>query len=148
MLKDQFVGTWKLAGTEFRGSDGTLYYPYGKEASGFIIYDADGHMAVQIMGSDRPRFASDDMQGGSPDEAKAAFDRYIAYFGTYTVDETQSRVIHHMQGALLPNWVGRDQIRQFKFEGNRLTLTTPPTLRGGNSLVGMLIWERMTETQG
>jgi hypothetical protein len=147
MLKDQFVGTWALIRTEFHGSDGELVYPYGKEPSGVVIYDADGHMAVQIMGSDRPTFASDDEQNGTFDELKAAFEKYGAYFGTYTVDEAQGRVIHHVQGSLFPNWVGGDQVRYFQFDGNRLTLRTPPILDGGSNLTGTLVWERLTLAQ-
>jgi len=147
ILRDQFVGTWKLVSTEFHGSDGELVYPYGETPSGVVIYDTNGHMAVQIMGSDRPLFASDDEQKGTFDELKAAFGSYGAYFGTYTVDEAQGRVIHHVQGSLFPNWVGGDQIRYFQFNRNRLTLKTPPILDGGSNLTGILIWERMTEAQ-
>jgi len=147
VLKDQFVGTWKLVSAEFRRSDGEFAYPYGEAPSGVVIYDAQGHMAVQIMGSDRPSFASDDEQNGTFDELKAAFGKYGAYFGTYTVDEAQGRVIHHVQGSLFPNWVGHDQIRHFEFNGNRLTLKSPPILDGGSNLTGTLVWEPVTPTR-
>lgn len=144
MLKDQFVGTWTLVSQEFRGGDGQVIYPAGHEASGVIMYDAAGNMAVQIMRVDRPLFASGDVLEGTDDEIRAAYQGYNAYFGTYTVDETQRIVTHHLRGSLFPNRVGSDQVRYFAFEGNWLTLKTPPVLRGGSSLTGTLVWERVS----
>lgn len=144
MLKDQFVGTWALVSQEYRDGSGQVVYPAGREAAGVIMYDAAGSMAVQIMRVDRPLFASGDVLDGTDAEIRAAYQGYNAYFGTYTVDEAQRIVTHHLKGSLFPNRVGSEQVRYFTFEGDRLTLRTPPILRGGASLVGTLVWERVS----
>lgn len=144
MFKDQFVGTWALVSQEFRDADGQVVYPAGNDAVGVIMYDSAGSMAVQIMRLDRPLFASGDILDGTPAEIRAAYQGYNAYFGTYTVDEDRRIVTHHLRGSLFPNRVGSDQIRHFAFDGDRLTLKTPPTLRGGSSLVGTLVWQRLS----
>ncbi len=144
MLKDHFVGTWRLVSQEYRDEHDQVVYPAGRAASGVIMYDAAGNMAVQIMQPDRPPFASGDILEGTDDEIRAAYRGYNAYFGTYTVDEAQRRVIHHLSGALFPNRVGQDQLRWFEFEGSRLTLKTPPILRAGAYLRGTLVWERLS----
>jgi hypothetical protein len=105
------------------------------------MYDAQGHMSVQIMGCDRPLFASGDPWRGTPEEIKAAFEAFTAYFGNYEVNESEGTVTHHLKGSWFPNWVGLDQKRVFEFSGNRLTLSTPPTQVGGAALTGLLIWE-------
>ena len=51
---------------------------------------------------------------------------FLAYFGTYTVDEKAGVVVHHVEGASFPNWIGTDQRREFTLSGRRLTLRTPP----------------------
>ena len=144
MLKDQFVGTWALVSQEFRDSEGQITYPAGRDAVGFIMYDAAGYMAVQIMRVDRTPFASGDVLYGTDDEIRSAYQGYNAYFGTYTVDEAQRIVTHHLRGSLFPNRVGQDQIRHYEFAGSRLTLKTPPVLRGGSYLIGTLVWERLS----
>lgn len=142
MAKNKFVGTWRLVTSEFKRSDGSTAYPYGKEAIGMLIYDEDGHISAQVMNPDRPIFISGDIRKGTAEEVKAAFDGYTAYFGTYEVNEEESTVIHHLRGSHFPNWVGQDQKRFFEFSGNRLTLKTPAIPAAGTVVTGILVWER------
>ena len=143
MADHRFTGTWRLVSSEFRRSDDTIVYPYGDDALGLLIYTASGHMAVQLLRADRPHFAAGDPYGGTPDEIKAAFEGYIAYFGSYEVNEAEGVVTHHVHGASFPNWIGGDQQRFFAFAGNQLILSTPPILAGTATMTGVLIWERV-----
>src|SRR6516164_1837120 len=48
----QLIGTWRLESYEVQSPGSTEpLYPYGRTPSGSLIYDANGSMAVQIMGS-------------------------------------------------------------------------------------------------
>ena len=141
-LRDPFVGTWKLITFAFHRSDGTAANVLGSEASGLLIYDAQGHMAGQLMRADRPLFAVNDQQKGTDAEVHAALEGYIAYFGDYVIDEAEKTVIHRTKGAMFPNLVGQDQKRFYEFAGNRLTLTTPPVTVGGITVTGVLVWEK------
>ena len=138
----RFIGTWKLVTSEFRTSDGKVSYPLGEKAVGILLYDSGGRMAVQLMRPDRPKFASGDMRGGTPEEIKTAAEGYVAYFGTYDVDEKQGSVVHHVEASLFPNWLGQDQMRFFEFSDDLLTLRTPPILSGGQEITGVLVWKR------
>jgi hypothetical protein len=142
MPHPKFIGAWQLIFAEYRFADGTVNAIYGDHPAGLLIYTDDGHIAIQIMRRDRPPFAKNDRLGGTPAETKAAFDGYLAYFGTYTVDEDKRTVTHHLQGSLLPNWISVDQIRNYDLVDDRLTLKTPPLTIGGQSAVGHLIWQR------
>ena len=142
MGKEQFIGSWKLVSSEFRTSDGDVSYPLGKDAVGLIMYDNKGYVSAQIMRPDRPNFASSDHLKGTPAEMKSAFEGYVAYYGTYEVDEKKRTIAHHLQASLFPNWVGTIHERFYEFFSNRLTLTTPPMPMGGKEVVGLLIWER------
>jgi hypothetical protein len=88
-------------------------------------------MSVQVA-PDRQRT----MTGAkpTPDEAQAALADYIAYFGTYTVDEDAGTVTHHRHGSVQPNDT-HDLVRGFKFTGDRLILNPPGTTYE-------VIWER------
>jgi hypothetical protein len=115
----------------------------GEGATGLLMYNAHGNMSVHLMQANRPVFASGDRLGGTADEIKAAFEGYHAYFGTYEVNERESLIVHHLAGCTFPNWVGSEQQRRYEFDGNRLTLTTPPILMHDALAVGTLVWERV-----
>jgi hypothetical protein len=142
MVKDSFVGVWKLVASEATIADGTTLYPYGKDALGMLTYDGHGHMSAQLMRRDRPLFASGDIRNGTPEEIREAFDGYTGYFGTYEIDEQEGAVTHRVLGSHFPNWVGQDQKRFFEFSGNRLTLRTPPIPTSGTTVTLALVWER------
>jgi hypothetical protein len=127
--QEQFVGTWELVSIESRGSDGEWAPAEGRLGAhpmGMIIYDAAGHMAVQIMSPERPTFSSNDLSERTAEELAGAIAGYVAYFGTYDVDEGEGFVIHHREGHLRPNQVMVDAKRFFEFAGNELTLTVAP----------------------
>ena len=92
---------------------------------------------------DRPRFVVPDQMKGTADEIDAGFKGCISYFGSYTVDEENSFIIHRVEGSLFPNMEGTNQIRLFERSGNRLTLRTPPFKLDGDIAVGILQWERI-----
>ena len=136
------AGTWKLISFHSKDSSGQTTYPFGKDAQGRLIYEPDGRLAVQVMNPNRPRFASDDPLVTSEAEVRAAFDGYTAYYGTYSVNPDEKTIVHHIEVALLPNWVGTDQRRHFEFDGKYLTLKGPLTLGGVQGVVS-LVWERL-----
>jgi hypothetical protein len=141
----RFIGTWKLVTSEFRTSAGKVTYPLGDKAVGILIYDGGGRMAAQLMRPDRPKFASGDMRGGTPEEIKAAVYGYVAYFGRYEVNGVNGTIIHHVEASLFPNWLGQDQVRSFEFSADAkvLTLKTLPLLSGGQEITGVLVWKRL-----
>ncbi len=142
--RERFVGTWTLVSFEFRRPDGTVTDVMGTDVIGLLMYDSYGHMSGQMMRVDRPSFASGDQQKGTFEEIQAAVAGYIAYFGDYEIDEENKTVIHHTKGAMFPNLVGKDQKRFYQFSGNRLTLTTPPTVTNGVTVTGVILWEKKT----
>jgi len=138
----KLVGSWKLISFHSKDSSGQTAYSFGKDAQGRLIYEPDGRMAVQLMNPNRPRFTSDDRTVTSEAEVRAAFDGYTAYYGTYSVNPDEQTIVHHIEAALLPNWVGTDQRRQFEFDGKYLTLKGPLLLGGVQGVVS-LVWERL-----
>jgi len=135
-----FLGTWRLVSFEVRSAGDKVYYPWGENPAGYIMYNADGYMSVSMMASDRPAFEASDLPKGTEQEKVAAADKYISYAGKYEV--RGSKVIHHVDVSLFPNWVGGNQERNFKFEGNRLLLSADPVPDDEKQKAGYLIWEK------
>ena len=141
MSTNPFVGTWRLISFETVEASGETSYPYGKDATGYVIYNEDGYVTFTIMGPDRRRFASADMRAGSLEDKRAAFDTYFAYLGTYEVKS--DKVVHHVELSLFPNWTGGDQVRFFEFSGDLLILRTPPLALGGPERTLRVVWQRV-----
>ena len=115
----RFFGTWRLI------SDTT---------TGIMIYDSLGNMAAQVMPNRaRRKYAAAEP---TPDEAKDAITGYLAYFGTYSVDEQARTITHHRKGSINPGQVGDAVVRAYVFESNDRLVLTP----AGST--NKIVWER------
>ena len=115
----RFFGTWRLV------SD---------TATGIMIYDSLGNMAAQVMPNRvRRKYAAAEP---TPEEAKDAITGYLAYFGTYSVDERARTVTHHRKGSINPGQVGDAVVRTYVFESNDRLVLTP----AGST--NKIVWER------
>jgi hypothetical protein len=120
-----------LVSYEARLSDGTEVFPFGVGVAGMIIWDSDGAFSAQI----------------SPGAATAGVElRYVAYYGTWEFDEASAELLHHVDGSVNPDLQGTILRRQVTFDGDRVTLTPPPTEVDGMTRTMSLIWERERRT--
>jgi hypothetical protein len=118
----QFIGTWELVKWTAKPAEGELFYPFGRDAVGQIIYDATNGVIVSIMKKDRKAFASGDFLNGNVEEILSAYNGFVAYWGTYAIDQAERKVIHRIRISSFPNWVGQDQVREYDFQDDFLTL--------------------------
>ena len=129
------LGTWRLVSMAFLDEAGNILgYPYGEQASGYIMYAPDGHMAVLITSADR-------RASGGQSEQAARQETCLAYAGPY--DYQGDRVIHHLRVSLDPSEAGAERIRFIALDGDRLTLTSPPTPWRGGTRTTRIVWERV-----
>jgi hypothetical protein len=124
----KLIGAWRYVGTRIHGGN----WNRGANPKGMIYYGPHGEMAVQIAPDVKRARAGDAM---TPAEAFTAVKDYIAYFGTYTVDEAAGTVTHHRHDSLQPGDNG-DLVRLYEFTGDRLVLRPP------NSTMEVT-WERI-----
>ncbi len=138
------VGGWRLRHWMALADDGTESMPMGEAPDGLLAYTAAGTM-IGIMGpGGRPRFAADDVTGGTDEERIGAFATFIAYGGRYEIEG--DTVTHLVETSLFPNWIGTHQRRHWELDddGRMLTLTSPPLVLGGATRIQRLTWERVS----
>ena len=135
-----FHGTWELVEWSSQSRTGPIF-PFGKDAKGMLSYDAHGNMSVHLMRAERPNFQSEDLGLAEGAEMESAFRGYIAYFGTYSVDQQAETVTHHLKGCVFPNWTGTSQVRHYAFDKGNLILSTPPIVEDGVAKTHRLIWK-------
>ena len=141
-LSEQLVGAWSLVRYERPGADGIAHHPLGADAVGLLVYRPDGLMAVQIMARERRQWSARSAGAERVAELATAAEGYLAYAGTYEVDEAARMVTHHVALSLIPNWVGRPQRRAVDLRADRLSLTAEPSRLGGESATPRLTWRR------
>lgn len=141
-LARAIVGTWELDSYTTISSTGEIGHPLGPDASGLILYTADGYMSAQIMASGRPPYTSTRVHGGTAAERDAAAGGYMAYSGPYRVDEVDSVVWHDVSVSLYPNWVGGHQKRYAEIVDSQLTLSSDPLVFRTTTLRPTLVWRR------
>jgi hypothetical protein len=133
------VGTWTLVSITLE-QDGKKTDMYGANPQGQLIFDPNGRFTTIFLRSDVPKFASGNRETGTPEENKAAVQGGIAYFGTYSVSETDKIITYHLEGSTFPNWRGVDQKRIFKLSGDDFSYTNPTSSTGSGNVY--VVWKR------
>jgi Lipocalin-like domain len=128
---DTIVGTWRLVAAS----------PTSPLRAGYITYTGDGRMSAIVSHGGRKPLSSGDRISASVEERAEAFATLFAYAGSYNV--VDDKVVHHVEIASVENWVNTDLTRLVRFDGDRLSLMTPPTSVGGKILTTELVWERV-----
>ena len=102
-LQELLVGSWYLVTQIQERPDGSKQEFYGPNPKGINIFSADGRFAVIFTRADLPKLTGNDRRTATADEAKAILMGTIAYFGTYTVDESKRTILYKSEGTTFPN---------------------------------------------
>ena len=141
------LGTWHLVRWEIVYGDGrSASLPFGKDATGLIVYSNDGTMNACIARASRTRLSSDSVRSAPEAERLTAFESYFQYAGPYAIRGTpgHQQVVHRVSHALNPNFVGTEQVRDMTFaDDGSLTLSASDTVPGtAVARHHRLVWRR------
>jgi hypothetical protein len=135
----ELVGTWKLIRTSSTTPAGeSIANPYGIAPVGLLTYTSEGRMSSVISYGGRKPLS---MSSVKMEEQAEAFNTFLAYAGSYTL--SGDRVTHHVEVCSIQNYAEKDLVRTIKFEKDKITLTTPPTLVNGKIQIIELVWQRV-----
>jgi hypothetical protein len=138
-IAQKLVGTWTLVAASSTTSTGERNEtPYGLNPVGYLTYTADGRISSVISYGGRKPLS---MGGGKMEEQAEAFKTFLAYAGRYSL--SGDKLIHHIEVSSIQNYVDRELVRTIKFEGDRITLITPPTPVNGQIQTVELVWQRL-----
>jgi hypothetical protein len=136
------IGTWKLISDRQVMADGSSSDLYGVLPLGQLIYDSHGHMSVHLLKPDLTKCGTQDRRKCPDGAARSAFDNYLGYWGRFKVTASKKSVLHIIEGASIPDWIGTSQERFFELSGDLLTLTTPLQQIAGVASKTVLVWHR------
>jgi hypothetical protein len=109
------VGVWRIVAFQFEGDDGKRHNIYDEHPTGFLIITAERRLMALVTAGDRPSNGS----------AEDLFNRMTAYSGQYQMQGNDTFVTK-VDTAWLPTFLGTEQIRHFKLDGNVLSAFSPP----------------------
>ena len=104
--KERLVGAWTFVSAESVRADGSKVEVFGPNPKGTMIFSSDGHFALIQMRADLPNFASNSRDRGTPEENRAVVEGSIAYFGTYSVNESEKVINVQLEGSTFANLLG------------------------------------------
>jgi hypothetical protein len=142
-VQQVILGTWKLVSyMREEVPSGAKSDVMGAHPSGYINYGRDGRMMVMIVGGERKKPAG---AVATPEEAQALLTSMLAYAGTYRIDTQAKTVVHHIDISWDQARTGTDQVRSYKLEGKRITLTTEPSAdpATGKKTVRTVVWGKL-----
>ena len=120
-----FIGTWRLVSYLAIDSSGRAYPYWDDHPLGQLVYTSDGRMSAQVYDARRSPLGVDP-ESASAESVCPLYVGSAAYFGTYSVDTVTRRVTHTVQGAWLPDWIGRRLERSYRFvSDDQLELSVP-----------------------
>jgi hypothetical protein len=131
-LQQQLIGTWSLSEVKERAkSEDKWTYPYGFYPQGYFIYGPTGLASIQFMDSSLlfDKFASGDDRKPTPAEAKTVYDKYVAFFGRYEVDEANHLILYRVHGSLGPSSINTDKSVPFEVSASNLIIGDRKTLQ-------------------
>jgi hypothetical protein len=117
-LRKQVVGLWALVSVVYEDQATKERTPVlGEKPRGRQIATADGRWLALVTAEGRSVPKTDEQRA-------QALRTMIAYSGRYRVED--GRVITKVEIAWNEAWVGGEQIRFIRFEGDRLFIASPP----------------------
>ena len=136
-LRQKIVGTWKLVSVVYEDQETKALTPVlGEHPRGRQIATADGRWLALVTAEGRPVPKTDE-------ERAQALRSMIAYTGRFRVEG--GKVVTKVEAAWNEAWVGGEQTRFIRFEGDRLFIESPPMPHPNqnNRVVRVIvIWDR------
>ena len=138
-VETQLLGVWKLGSHYMESRTGERKYFFGEKPNGYLIFTPQKRMMALLTAEQRKKPDTDE-------DCIAAFRSMAAYSGIYRVEGNKWTT--KVDVAWTEAWVGSDEERFFKLEGDTLTVITmwmPNPLEPGNPEArGVMVWSGVT----
>jgi hypothetical protein len=130
------VGAWSLSSFLIDEGKESEKPRFGPNPVGYLVYSANGRVAAVLGGLRRPSL--EPPPATVNEHCAESVADFLAYAGRY--DVKGDHVFHHVEVAVFTNLIGKTLERQFKLDGDTLTIRTlPPEIWGTSSV---LVWKR------
>jgi hypothetical protein len=135
-MNDGLAGSWNLVSAIMEDADtGERMHLWGEKPHGRLVITQNRWNVLQTAEGRRVPLTDKDRT--------AAFQSMLAYSGKFRTEE--SKIIINVDIAWDESWVGTEQVRSFRIDGDRLHIEAAPqpyANSGGRVLRGVLVWQK------
>lgn len=134
---EKLPGDWKLASfftEDVETQERTTVY--GENPAGYLAVTPGGRFIGLVTPAPQK-------PAQTPEEQAAAYRTMLAYTGKWRLDG--AKFIVDVDAAWNKDWVGTQQVRFWRREGNKLRVTSAPIPNPnvpGSMIIGTLVWEK------
>ncbi|HXP12364.1 MAG TPA: lipocalin-like domain-containing protein [Stellaceae bacterium] len=140
-MRQQLIGNWAVVSAVVTQGD-VKREVFGANPKGLLILERDGRFVQFLLASGLPKFASNSRDTGTPEENKEIVTKSLAFYGTWTVNETDRTVDLMVEASSYPNYDGRDLKRLVTtLTAAELVWTNPTPSQGAGT--GQVAWKRV-----
>jgi hypothetical protein len=136
-LRHNIVGTWRLVSVHYEDQTTGARTPvHGEHPKGIQIATAAGRWLALMTAAGRLIPKTDA-------ERAKALNSMVAYTGHYRIEN--GKVITKVEAAWNEAWVGTEQVRNMKFDSDKLFLESPPMPHpnvSDKTVRVIVVWER------
>ena len=108
---------------------------------GFLMFDANNHFLMVITHFGHSKFGSKNGWEQTPGGGHSNWQRSVACFGRYSINESDHTISAHIDASTFPKWVGTEQKRQYTAGGDKLKWTNAAL--SGAARTADLVWKRV-----
>jgi len=138
-VREQIIGTWVFVSSTAKLPDGSPLW--GADPKGLMIFTKEGRYSWQIFRSDRPKLDQKNRMQGTEEENAAILRGSLAYFGAYTIDDTEKTIVTLVEGSTFPNSEGETLKRVVtRITQETMVYENPATTRGERIEA---VWQRV-----
>lgn len=146
--KKSLIGTYKMVSGEMQRADGTVEFPFGKDAIGYLAYTEEGFIWFEINAMNRTPFKGGDWFG-TKDENDEAMKTHLSFFGRYKIEGDE--LYYLILTSSSPNMVEMSKGGKFfygakaRLNGKILRLISKPYVVDGVECQTQYVWEKIAE---
>jgi hypothetical protein len=129
-LKQQIAGSWTLESGSENYPDGRKNMPW---ATGNLIIDSSGHASMFLVGRDQPK--------DSP-SVRTPVGPFVAYYGTYTVDEPGKVLTWKIEYGASPLFNGAVRTQKISLDGEVMTWTGSEVKTPEGPMTPVNVWKK------
>jgi Lipocalin-like domain len=133
-MEDSLIGTWILVSAIMEDIETReRQHFWGQKPRGRLVITQDRWIVLQTAEDRKIPLADEDRT--------AAFKSMIAYSGSFRTEE--SKIIIKVDIAWDESWIGTEQVRSFRIDGDNLHIDAAPQPYanfGGRVMRGILVW--------
>ncbi len=140
-VKEQIVGTWRLASIFEQDAGAEDIAQFGPGQKGLFMADRQGNFSFQIMSSSGRRYAASGGSSAGMMKSARLVDA-MTYFGTYAVDQQDHKLTLQVTTCLYRSCDKTERTAELRIRGNTMEFISAAEMSPTGAHYSHIVWKR------